>query len=367
VRPYRLLAAVAVVTAVVTTDAWADALLYRCGPNVCRAAPNGTAKQRLTTGAHVTWLSASGDGSRLAVADATFAYVLDARGRRIGGKLPRGGTVVIAEISPDGSQVATVELLPEITPAPVGSPPGSPGLSGFQPYLFLMNADGTGRTAVARAVVDAAWAGARLARTDTARTAPFPLGVCVLANNTDFPCGSDAARDPGRDLFNPAFSPGGREVAVVSAGDVQTGAGEVIVYDVASAKPARSITDGRNAQPTWSPDGRRIAYEHGGDISVVRSDPPVGRAVLHGRQPVWTSARACRSKPRLRLRRRVVIVTACAPQPGRLTVTLRRNGRAVARKSVRAPTGGLVKVRLSRPAGKLRASARVRQRATTLR
>jgi hypothetical protein len=34
---------------------------------------------------------------------------------------------------------------------------------------------------------------------------------------------------------------------------------------------------------------------------------------------------------------------------------------------VRVPTGGLVKVRFSRPAGKLRASARVRQRATTLR
>ncbi len=359
-KPYRLLAAVAVATAVLTTDAWADTLLYRCGPNVCRAAPNGTAKQRLTTGAHVTWLSASSDGSRLAVADATFAYVLDARGRRVGAKLPRGGTVVIAEISPDGSQVATVELLPEITPAPVGSPPGSPGLSGFQPYLFLMNADGTGRAAVARAVVDTAWAGTRLARTDTGGTTPFPLGICLLASNTDFRCGSDAARDPGRDLFNPAFSPDGREVAVVSAGDVQTGAGEVIVYDVASAKPARSIADGRNTQPTWSPDGRRIAYEHGGDISV-------GRAVLHGRQPVWTSARACRSKPRLRLRRRVVIVTACAPQPGRLTVTLRRNGRALARKSVRAATGGLVKVRFSRPAGKLRASARLRQRATTFR
>jgi hypothetical protein len=357
---YRLLAAVAVATAALTTDAWADALFYRCGQDICRAAPNGTAKNRVTTGAHVTWLSASGDGSRLAVADATFASVLDARGRRVGGKLPRGGTVVIAEISPDGSQVATVELLPEITPAPVGSPPGSPGLSGFQPYLFLMNADGTGRTAVARAVVDTAWAGARLARTDTARTAPFPLGVCVLASNTDFPCGSDAARDPGRDLFNPAFSPGGREVAVVSAGDVQNGAGEIVVYDVASAKPARSIAGGRNAQPTWSPDGRRIAYEHGGDIFV-------GRAVLHGRQPVWTRARACRSKPRLRRRRAIVIVTACAPQPGRLTVTLRRRGETVARKSVRAPTGGLVKVRFSRPAGKLSVAVRLRQRAITLR
>jgi len=53
-----------------------------------------------------------------------------------------------------------------------------------------------------------------------------------------------------------------------------------------------------------------------------------------------------------------VIVSACAPRPGRLTVTLRRDGRAVAHKTVRVATGRLVKVRFSRAAGKLSARAR---------
>jgi hypothetical protein len=363
----RAFVAVIVTGAVLPAGASADALLYRCRSDVCRAAPNGTAKERLTKGAHVTWLSASTDGSRLGVVDSTFAYVLDAKGRRLGPALPRGGTAVIADVSPDGSQVATVELLPEITPAPVGSPPGSPGLAGFMPYLFLMRPDGSGRDVVARAVVDIGWLRGRLARTDPSGAAPFKLGVCLLATNAGFACGSDAARDPARDLFNPAFSPDGTLVAVASATDVDRGGGEIIVYDVASAKPASSLGGVRDREPTWSPDGRRIAFEHDGGIFVVRLNEVGGGRLLRGRQPVWTTAPACRARPRVRASGRKAVVTACARQPGRLTVTLRRNGKRVARKTVRAATGGLYRLRFSRPAGKLSASARLRQRAATLR
>jgi hypothetical protein len=49
------------------------------------------------------------------------------------------------------------------------------------------------------------------------------------------------------------------------------------------------------------------------------------------------------------------LVTACVPQPGRLTVTLLRAGRRVARRTITAATGGTITVRLRRPAG---ASAR---------
>ena len=128
--------------------------------------------------------------------NATYAYVLDGSGRRITDKLPRSGIGVIAEIAPDGSQVATVDLVPELTPAPVGSPPGSPGVSGLMPYLFVMNADGSAREASARAVVDTGWLGPRIVRTDRSGSSPFPYGICVLAVNTDFQCGSDVARDP---------------------------------------------------------------------------------------------------------------------------------------------------------------------------
>jgi WD40 repeat protein len=357
----RTLAATLAAFAVLATDASADALVYRCGTDICRAAPDGSAKQRLTRdGGTYTWVSASRNGSRLAVVRSTFARVLDGRGRPRGPNLPRGGTVVIAEISPDGSRVATVELLPEITPAPVGSPPGSPGISGFQPYLFVTAADGTGREAVARAVVDTAWLGARLTRTDTSDTSPFPLGICLLPASLDFRCERDLARDPTRDLFNPAFSPDGREVAAVRSPSSELGAGPIVVYDAATAAPLRTLTAGADAQPSWSPDGKRIAYERDG-IYVGK------RRVLAGQQPVWTTAPACRNRVRLRLRRRAAIVTACAPRPGRLTITLRSDGRRVARRTVQAPTGRLVKARFRRPAGRVSAAARFRQLAATVR
>ena len=85
--------------------------------------------------------------------------------------------------------------------------------------MFVMNADGSAREATARAVVDTGWLGSRLTRTDRSGTSPFPYGICVLAVNTDFPCGSDVARDPTQDLFNPAFSPDGTLAAAVRSPD----------------------------------------------------------------------------------------------------------------------------------------------------
>jgi hypothetical protein len=64
------------------------------------------------------------------------------------------------------------------------------------------------------------------------------------------------------------------------------------------------------------------------------------------------------------VRSRRALVTACVPQPGRLTVTLLRAGRRVARRTVTAATGGTVTVRLRRPvgAGARELQARVRSR-----
>jgi dipeptidyl aminopeptidase/acylaminoacyl peptidase len=151
----------------------------------------------------------------------------------------------------------------------------------------------------------------------------FPYGICVLAINTDFQCGSDVARDPTQDLFNPAFSPDGTLAAVVKSPDTDIGAGAIVIYDVATAAPMRELVGGENTQPTWSPDGKRIAFERGGDIYVARATgaPRERRVLKGGQQATWTSAPACKARPRLRLRRSKVIVTACAPQPGRVTIT----------------------------------------------
>jgi hypothetical protein len=236
------------------------------------------------------------------------------------------------------------------------------------PYLFTEGADGSHRDAAARAVVDAGWLGARLVRTDASRSSPFPLGLCLLATNTSFACARDVARDPARDLFNPAFSPDGTLVAVVRAPDATVGKGEIVLYDAGTATAVRTLATGENTQPTWSPDGRRLAFERGGDVYTVGAGGGRAHRVLRGaEQPVWVTAPACRSRAHLRLRRHAAVATACAPQAGTLTVTLRRNGRPVAHKVVRAATGRLVRLRFSRPSGHLSVKARFRQRATTRR
>jgi Dipeptidyl peptidase IV (DPP IV) N-terminal region len=346
----------------------ADSLLYRCAGNVCRVAPDGSGRAQLTSGGGYAWLSATRNGSRLAVSRGAAAYVLDGSGRQIGAALPRGGAALVAQIAPDGSQVATLELLGELTPPPVQSPPGAPPTLGFHPYMFLTAPDGSGRAVVARDVVDTAWLGGRLVRSDASAQPPYALGLCLLATDSGFACERDVARDPVNDLSAPALSADGALVAVAdSPAGRHSGTGPIALFDAATGALVRTLTAGAgDGLPAFSPDGRRLAFNRGEDIYVIAVDGAPGserRIVSGGLQPVWvTGGAACRERRSVRpvAHGRSLTVQACAPAAGRLVVTLTRGGRRVARRSVAAPAGGLVTVRFSRPrgAGALRATVR---------
>ena len=359
-----------------TAPAAADSILFRCGANICRAAPDGSLRRQLTTdgnpaGPAYSWLSASRTGERMAVAKAGFAYVLDGSGRQLGEALPRGGTALVAEIAPDASLVATLELLGESTPPPFTSPPGTPPTLNFVPYMFTTAPDGSGRNAVARSIVDTAWLGARLVRSDTSDNEPFSRGFCLLVSNDDFQCERDVARDLANDLSAPALSPDGRLLAVArSPADQNAGVGPIVIYDVASAGVVRTLTAGAgDAQPSFSPDGRQIAFSRGNDIYVTPADGGPGRerrAIAGGQQPEWVSGGdACRLRGSVRpsARGRSITVRACAPSAGRLTVTLTRQGRRLARRTVTTRIGGSVSVRFPRPSGRgaVRATVRFRE------
>ena len=362
-RAIALLGAVAVAAAV-AQGAGADSLLYRCAPNICRVAPDGTGRTQLTrdgraSGPAYQWLSATRNGSRLAVAKGSSAYVLDGGGRRISGPFQRGGAVLVAQIAPDGKQVATLELLGELTPPPVSAPPGSPPTLGLHPYLFLAGSDGGSRGVVARDVVDTAWLGSRLLRSDPSSQAPFGRGLCLLAVNTGFACERDLARDPANDLSAPAISPNGRLIAVArSPASADAATGPIVLYDAASCHVKRVLTNGaHDGLPTFSPDGRRLAFNRGSDIFTIAVDGRPGserRIVSGGVQPTWISGgaacRAQRSAP-LTVRGHDVAVRACAPSAGRLTITLTRHGRRVARRSVVARSGGILTIHFVSPRG----------------
>src|ERR1700742_3572135 len=97
----RMVTALAVGVALsAAAPARADSLLYRCGDNVCRAAPDGGLRTQLTRDGGYAWLSASRDGTRIAVSKGNAAYVLDGTGRQRSGPLPRGGAALIAPIAP---------------------------------------------------------------------------------------------------------------------------------------------------------------------------------------------------------------------------------------------------------------------------
>lgn len=89
--------------------------------------------------------------------------------------------------------------------------------------------------------------------------------------------GDPTAVDAGGDAWDPAFSPDGKRIAFVSYRD---GDGFRLYVMDADGKNVTKLTDDANpvgfGYPTWSPDGKTIAYGHsdgnGVDIYTVGAD-----------------------------------------------------------------------------------------------
>jgi dipeptidyl aminopeptidase/acylaminoacyl peptidase len=272
--------------------AGAESILFRCGPNICRVAPNGSGRTQLTSngrngGPSYGWLSASKDGSRLGVAYGNKAYVLDGSGRRLQGPLRNSGAVLVSQIRPDGRELATIEQVPEI----LYSPPPFVPVNVITPFLFLASITGAGRDTVARSTPTAGWLGNRLMIADRADASPFPQGICLLVSNANFKCQRSVAVDPGHDLWGPVTSPDGRFIAATRA-PVKGFSGDIAVYLASTGALVRSITTGgRDSQPAWSPDGKRIVFARASSLYVVTATGGAARRIATaGVQPVWVRA-----------------------------------------------------------------------------
>jgi hypothetical protein len=354
----------------------ADSILYRCFPNLCSVGSDGSGQTQLTRdgaepGPVYAALSATRDGSRLGVSFGNEAYVLDGRGRRVAGPHPHsGGAVLVTQISPDGGQLATIETITEtLAPYPGGIPTPHQ-----VPYLFLAAADGSGRETVSRSTATTAWLGGRLLRDDRADEAPFEQQICLLASNTDFPCERLVAAEPGHELWDPAVSPDGTLVAATRA-PLDGFSGDIAIYSAATAQLVRVVSSGPSDNaPTWSPDGRSIAFARGdGGLWVASATGTPGserRILASGIQPVWVRGGG---RPRLtgpkraRAAKRVRLRVAGVPAGARVRLQRRAGGRWRTLATRRAGAASVTfRLRLARGRAVLRAQVRAGGAATAV-
>jgi hypothetical protein len=320
-RPLLIALTASLLTA---ANAGADTIVFRCGDQVCRAAPDGKLRTTLTGDGGYSWVSASTDGSRLGVVRGGAAYVLDGTGKLVAGALPRTQIVDAAQVSPDGTQIVTREAN----------------------TLFLMAATGAGRVQVGPSL-HAAWLGSRLISGDAAT-------LCLLATNT----APDCERGVGGGT-TPAVSPDGRVIATAHGG--------IALFDAGTGALIRRLTTGaQDVAPSFSPDGSKVVFSRGQEIflTAANATPGAEKSIIkNGEQPVWVlGGDACKEKLAVKpkLKQKTIEATACAPSAGLLTVTLVRRNHRVARRKLRTHLGGLVTVSFKRPPGKdkLRVTAR---------
>jgi Tol biopolymer transport system component len=297
----RLVGLLAIVFALALAGpAGAASIVYVCGSNLCRIDPK---KPK-----HVTQLTRDGqakgpvyrspslstDGRKLSFVKGRDLYTAN-RNAKAAHKLEAAD---LAWLSPDGRHVAfvrstTVIIDPGIFPC------CRPPVYGQVPFLFLRDPSQDKAQTLARDVITAGWLRDRvmIATFREGGSGPVPDDVCLMVPpGADGVCERTIASDGGpRTLSAPVASPDGRYLAAVAepwsdAQDYhQTFEGSIALFDPNTGTHLRDLTSGpSDGQPTFSPDGKQIAFTRGKDIYVVRvSGGPARRLRRGGADPAW--------------------------------------------------------------------------------
>lgn len=216
-------------------------------------------------------------------------YVMNADGSNV---VRRTSSFPVGEPtwSPDGLRIAFSALLDEVA---------GPG-SGFSSDLYSVTADGA-ETVPVRLTRDRGWE-AHPAWSPDGRTIAFSsdfraydIVYDLYAVNADGSGVTPLAQGPffapdNLFYFQPAWSPDGRKLAVVTcaaAWDTCSASAVSVMNADGSGVTMLTPTSGY-ARPTWSPDGRTIAFATAGSIQWVSADGSQrGTIVPNGNAPAW--------------------------------------------------------------------------------
>jgi hypothetical protein len=188
--------------------------------------------------------------------------------------------------SPDGTRVAFSD---------VRCGPGEDGGLGCFGGLIVMDPElgSLTRPLYGNQGLSPAWAPARdtIAFAGCCDTALEPNRLFIVG------LGDSPAREvvlPGVPLIrHPVWSPDGRRIAftcvVVEGSPRDQFTDDLCVVDRDGSNFERLTADpGSESDPAWSPDGRRIAFTQGADISLLKLDDGVVTRLTEGREPAWS-------------------------------------------------------------------------------
>jgi WD40-like Beta Propeller Repeat len=209
-----------------------------------------------------------------------------ARGRhpqRVGTALRQAAPEV--NVRPDGRQIAWIDVIQR--------PDLIAGGFYYERNLIVLGAGD--RPAASRIVatdmMSAGWLGTSLLR-QAYGDGGAPWFICAVTAERG--CVRSVAVDGARALNDPAGSADGSRVVAVarspqpgsSAPSEVTGA--IALFDAATGRAVRDLTAGADLQPTFSPDGKTVAFVRGRDLFVVRTGGSREKRLARGvTSPAW--------------------------------------------------------------------------------